>query len=101
MQIHFEPIPAPMVVAIVATVAWSIAAMVLGLPLIRAWTRRMERRGESQQVSPQMDDRLLRIEQAVEAIAIEVERISEGQRYLAKLQAEQLPSPDRPPPQQH
>jgi hypothetical protein len=31
------------------------------------------------------DQRLARVEQAVEAIAIEIERISEGQRYVTKL----------------
>jgi hypothetical protein len=31
------------------------------------------------------DQRLGRVEQAVEAIAIEIERISEGQRYVTKL----------------
>jgi hypothetical protein len=41
------------------------------------------------------DDRLARLEQAVESIAIEVERISEGQRFTTKLlteraQADQL-----------
>jgi hypothetical protein len=35
------------------------------------------------------DDRLLRLEQAVDSIAVEVERISEGQRFLTKLQTEQ------------
>ena len=34
------------------------------------------------------DDRMARIEQAVEAVAIEVERISESQRYQTKLMAE-------------
>ena len=34
------------------------------------------------------DDRLARLEQAVDAIAIEVERMSEGQRFVAKLLAE-------------
>ena len=34
------------------------------------------------------DDRLQRLEQAVDAIAVEVERISEGQRFLTKLQTE-------------
>ena len=36
-----------------------------------------------------MTQRLERIEQGVEAIAIEVERISEGQRFTTKLLAEQ------------
>ncbi|MDB4883039.1 MAG: hypothetical protein JWL95_1805 [Gemmatimonadetes bacterium] len=36
--------------------------------------------------SPVDDDRMLRLEQAVDSIAVEVERISEGQRFLTKLQ---------------
>jgi hypothetical protein len=35
-----------------------------------------------------MDARLARVEQAVEAIAIEVERVGEGQRFLTKLLAD-------------
>jgi hypothetical protein len=35
-----------------------------------------------------MEDRLTRIEQAVDAIAVETERISEGQRFTTKLLAE-------------
>jgi len=35
------------------------------------------------------DERLLRLEQAVDSIAVEVERISEGQRFLTKLQTQQ------------
>jgi hypothetical protein len=42
------------------------------------------------------DDRLERLEQAVESIAIEVERISEGQRFLTKLQTEQQRIEGRP-----
>ena len=37
--------------------------------------------------------RLSRIEQAVEAVAIEVERISESERYSARLLTERLPDP--------
>lgn len=36
-------------------------------------------------------DRLRRIEEAVDAIAVEVERISEGQRFTTKLLAERVP----------
>jgi hypothetical protein len=41
-------------------------------------------------------NRLERIEQAVDAIAVEVERISEGQRFTTKVIAElrALPQPD-------
>jgi hypothetical protein len=38
------------------------------------------------------DERLARVEQAVESIAIEMERIGEGQRYVTKL----LNEPGRP-----
>jgi hypothetical protein len=40
-------------------------------------------------VEPQ-DDRLARLEHAVESIAIEVERISEGQRFTTKLLSERV-----------
>jgi hypothetical protein len=39
-------------------------------------------------VSPDTTQRLERIEQAVEAIAVEVERVSEGQRFVTRLLAE-------------
>jgi hypothetical protein len=38
--------------------------------------------------SPDIEARLARIEQAVDAIAVEVERVSEGQRFTTKLLAE-------------
>jgi hypothetical protein len=41
------------------------------------------------------DERLARVEQAVESIAIEMERIGEGQRFVTKL----LNDPGRPVPQ--
>ena len=65
----------------------SMAFIIVGLPIARAWARRMDRRGEpasAAQIAPRLD----RIEQAVEAIAIEVERVSEGQRYTTKSIAE-------------
>jgi hypothetical protein len=39
----------------------------------------------------ELDLRLQRIEQAVDAIAIEVERMSESQRFTTKILAERLP----------
>ena len=41
--------------------------------------------------SPELAGRLARIEQAIEAVAIEVERISESERYSARLLTERLP----------
>ena len=39
-------------------------------------------------IHPETNGRLERIEQAVEAIAVEVERVSEGQRFVTKLMSE-------------
>ena len=44
-------------------------------------------------IAPETSGRLERIEQAVEAIAVEVERVSEGQRFVTKLMSEAKPVP--------
>lgn len=41
------------------------------------------------------DLRLQRLEQAIDAIAVEVERMSESQRFTAKILADRLPASDR------
>ncbi len=71
--------------AVVISVAFfvMVAFIIVGLPLARAFARRMDRRGETASASD-IAPRLDRIEQAVEAIAIEVERVAEGQRYTTK-----------------
>ena len=65
----------------------TLVVIIVGWPISRALGRRIERRGASQAVDAGVTERLQRIEQAVEAVAIEVERISESQRYLAKIHA--------------
>lgn len=70
----------------------TIAIIALGIPIIRAITRRWERPPQLPPTTPpDVTARLERIEQAVEAVAIEVERIAESQRFAAKLMAEQQP----------
>ena len=73
-----------------------LAVIIIGLPLARAFARRMDRRGVAPQVSSDLPPRLDRIEQAIEAVAIEVERISESQRYATKVMSELrgLPAPN-------
>ena len=91
-----EHIP-PEVVELAKVVFFTITVMVLGLPLIRAFTRRWDRSAISDKPSAEISARLERIEQAVEAVAIEVERIAEAQRFSAKLMSEQqrsLPKSD-------
>jgi hypothetical protein len=64
-----------------------IAVIIIGWPLARAIGRRLERRADTPALpDPAIAGQLQRIEQAVEAMSIEIERISESQRFMAKLQ---------------
>jgi hypothetical protein len=65
-----------------------IVLLALGVPLVRALVRRWEREALQPNVPPDVLARLERIEHALEAVAIEVERISEGQRFTTKLLSE-------------
>jgi uncharacterized protein with HEPN domain len=58
----------------------------IGLPLAIAYSRRIWRRaGESSAALPhEVIDRLNRMDQNIDAIALEIERIGENQRYLTK-----------------
>jgi hypothetical protein len=60
------------------------------LPISIAFARRIWRRGAAAVTAlPQeMMDRLTRLDQAVDAIAVEVERIGEGQRFMTRVLAE-------------
>ena len=62
------------------------AAIVIGYPLMRAIAKRIER-GTPQpaQIPNDLRQQLQQLSASVDAIAIEVERISEGQRYTTKL----------------
>jgi hypothetical protein len=65
---------------------FTVIVLSLGVPLVRSWTRRREQEPPKSIVA--MDERLARMETAIEAMAIEVERISEGQRFVTRLLAE-------------
>ena len=72
------------------------AVIAIGIPVARAWGRWLDRRGRASATAPETDERLTRIEQAIDAVAIEVERVSEGQRYTNRTIGELrgLPAPD-------
>jgi outer membrane murein-binding lipoprotein Lpp len=57
------------------------------LPLTIAYSRRIWRRGAAvvASIPQELADRLTRLEQGVDAIAVEVERIGEGQRYMTRM----------------
>lgn len=66
----------------------TVAVIIIGLPLARAFARRMDRRGATQ-IPTEVTSQLAHLNQAVDAIALEVERISEGQRFTTRLLSEQ------------
>ena len=59
------------------------------LPISIAMAIRMIRRPPRSQkeISPAINERLTRLEQSIDAIAVEMERVSEGQRYVTRLLA--------------
>jgi hypothetical protein len=71
-----------------------VAVTAIGVPIARAFARRVER-GPSlpPPMSSEVQARLERMEQALDSIAIEVERISEGQRFTTKLLADRNNQP--------
>ena len=75
-----------------ASAAYSINAIARAAVAHRKEASKLER----DSTSPFAEARLARIEQAVEAIALEVERISEGQRFTTKLLSEQSRPAPRP-----
>lgn len=72
------------------------ALFLLALPLILAMSRWIWRRSPvrpSRDAAIEVNPQISRLEQAVESIAIEVERIGEAQRFSAKLMSERSKEP--------
>jgi len=70
-----------------------IVPAVFGIPAVvifaRMWFRHVEKMATLKGASnPMLEARLSRIEEAVDAIAVEVERMGEGQRFVTKLLTE-------------
>ncbi len=90
-QIPFE------VVMIARSFFTTIACIALGIPIIRALSRRfIDRPAPAPVIAGDLTQRLERIEQAVDSIAIEVERISEAQRFTTKLLTQGSAAPGLP-----
>ena len=58
------------------------------VPVARAFARRMDRQPIAPAISPELAAQIERMEHAIDSIAIEVERISENQRFTTKLLSE-------------
>jgi hypothetical protein len=59
---------------------------------VSAFAKRLEHRGEAPRIPAEVASRLERMEQAIDSIAVEVERISEAQRFTTKLLSEKTRS---------
>lgn len=81
------------VIAIVMTFS-TIIVLGLGVPLIIGWNKRRMLHLQAQAIRPDpvLEERLARIETAVDAMSVELERIAEGQRFVTKLLSEQRPA---------
>lgn len=75
-------------------------------PIAIAWARRLWRKANVvSAVPPELTDRVVTMERNLETIALEIERIGEGQRFVTQLMAERsglkheaLPEPRKTPP---
>lgn len=74
------------IVAITSMILGTVSFMAIIFGIVYARTRK--NRAPDLMVSDRIEERLTRIEQAVDAVAVEVERISEGQRFTTKLLSE-------------
>ena len=72
-----------------------VLAIVLGFPIVRMMTKRIEKQSVAPpQIPADVTARLERIEQSIDAVALEVERIAEGQRFTTKLLSERTADRD-------
>ena len=84
----------PQVTEILAIVAIGMVAVIMAFPIGRAIARYIDRRGHAPKVPDDVVKRLGSIEQSIDAIAIEVERMSEAHRFTTKLLSERVAAPD-------
>ncbi len=86
-------------VDIIGIVMGSLVLMVVGLPLALAWARRMARRPLPSAMSSELAARLESLERNIDTVAVEVERVSEAQRFTTRLLEQRTPEhaqrPDR------
>jgi hypothetical protein len=75
---------------IIVPIAFFLTAIVMaiGIPLVRGIVRRWDRKGAAPELPLDTAARLDRIEQAIDAMSIQVERIAEGQRFVTRIMSD-------------
>jgi hypothetical protein len=61
--------------------------LAIGIPLMRAWIRRFDRKSEALKAAPQtnIEPQIRQLQDSIDGLTLEVERIAEGQRFMAKV----------------
>ncbi len=81
-------------VQIAYTIPIAIGLFVVGWPIARALARWIDRRGTASaattRLSAEVQTRLDAMERNIDTVAVELERVSEGQRFTSKLLTERL-----------
>ncbi len=70
-----------------------VVMIVIGRPMVKAISAKAEAESKRPALPQEVSARLERMEQSIDAIAVEIERISEGQRFTTKLLAEVRDTP--------
>jgi hypothetical protein len=83
----------PAIVMVIVSGVWASAYTVRVIANAVVRHREQDRKIAEVKAATVSDDRLARLESAVDSIAIEVERISEGQRFTTRLLTEQTHQP--------
>jgi len=82
----------PEVVPMLGIIFGSLTVMLLGFPIVRVLTRRFDRGTEHLQTkASDVTPQLRQLQDSIDAMAIEIERISEAQRFTARLLSERAP----------
>lgn len=84
----------PQVTDILLISVLGVIGVIFAFPIGRAIARYIDRRGIAPRVPDEVNHRLSAIEQAVDTVAIEMERMSEANRYTTRLLSERIGAPD-------
>ncbi len=84
----------PQVPEILLISVLGLIGIIMAFPIGRAIARFIDRRGNAPRVPDDVAQRLSAIERAVDTVAVEMERMSEANRYTTRLLAERVAAPD-------
>ncbi len=85
--------PSKVVVIITLAVTFVTSIKLIASAVLKYQEKEKEQELQSPMASSAADARLARLEVAVDSIALEIERISEGQRFTTRLLSEQVKQP--------